>query len=642
MCGIAGFSGNFEPELLPKMIEAVAHRGPDDQGHFFQPQMNCGIAQARLSIIDLSNRAHQPMSNDEQTLHIVFNGEIYNFPELRKRLLESGYNFRSDSDTEVLLHLYAEKGVEMLAELNGVFAFAIIDRKNQQMFIARDHLGVKPLYIANTASGIVFCSEIKGLLACKELKRDIDAAAVNQHLAFIWCPGPRTMFKSVKKLGPGQACLIEKGKITRQWQYYSLPYNGERLDCGHDEILRMVETQLEKSVRMQLIADVPVGAFLSGGLDSSAIVAMMRKINPDKSIRCYSIGFDDDADNEGCPADLPYAEKVAEHLKVDLCKIQVTPEQLIERLAELIWFLDEPQADPAPVNAMFIAEQARRDGIKVLLSGAGGDDIFTGYRRHLAIKGDIIWNLVPAPLRRLLRKLAVKNIDVRNSTMRRLVKVLQYADLEPEQRLINYYKWSQDDLRRQLLSPEIAETAFAEATESALTQALEQISVEDDPINKMLFLDSRFFLPDHNLNYTDKTCMRYGVEARVPLLDPDLVALAAKIPTNFKQTFTQGKAIFKQSMEKYLPREVIYRPKTHFGSPLRRWVRHDLQPVIARLLNQQTLESRGLFSPTAVAQLLNDTNAGRVDGSYIILSLLCIEIWCQLFIDGTAYNRIKI
>jgi asparagine synthase (glutamine-hydrolysing) len=226
--------------------------------------------------------------------------------------------------------------------------------------------------------------------------------------------------------------------------------------------------------------------------------------------------------------------------------------------------------------------------------------------------------------------------------MRRLVKVLQYADLDQEQRLINYYKWSQDDLRRRLLSPEIVETAFADKTETALTQALQQISTEKDPINKMLFLDSRFFLPDHNLNYTDKTCMRYGVEARVPLLDPDLVALAAKIPTNFKQTFTQGKAIFKQAMEKYLPHEVIYRPKTHFGSPLRRWVRQDLQPVIARLLNRQTLESRGLFSAQAVSQLLQDTNAGKVDGSYIILSLLCIEIWCQLFIDGTPYNRIKI
>lgn len=642
MCGIAGFSGNFSRELLPKMLAAVAHRGPDDQGHLFQADMNCGIAQARLSIIDLSDNAHQPMSNEDNSLTIVFNGEIYNFPELREKLQANGHRFKSQSDTEVLLHLYEDEGPKMLSQLNGIFAFAMIDRKRRQMFIARDQLGVKPLYLATTSAGIMFCSEIKGFLPCPGLSKELDAMAINRHLAFIWCPGPRTMFRNVKKLGPGEACLIEDGKIVRQWQYYQLPYDGKRMPQSREEIQNLVEQQVETAVRRQLIADVPVGAFLSGGLDSSAIVAMMRKLQPAKPIRCYSIGFADDADNEGCPPDLPYAEKVAQHLQVDLCKIVVKPEQLIERLAELIWFLDEPQADPAPVNAMFIAEQARKDGIKVLLSGAGGDDIFTGYRRHLAIKSDGFWNLIPRPLRKLVKNLATKNIDVRNSNMRRLVKVLQYADLEPQQRLINYYKWSQDELRRQLLSPEIAAAAFAEKTEQPLTAALEQISLENDPINKMLFLDSRFFLPDHNLNYTDKTCMRYGVEARVPLLDPDLVKLAAQIPTGFKQTFSQGKAIFKQAMEKYLPREVIYRPKTHFGSPLRRWVRHDLQPIIARLLDRQTLQRRGLFSPEAVMQLIKDDSEGRIDGSYIILSLLCMEIWCQLFVDAVPYQQIKI
>ncbi len=642
MCGIAGFSGNFSPDLLSEMLDAIAHRGPDDRGSFFQPDMQAGIAQARLAIIDLTENAHQPMSNEDDSIHIVFNGEIYNFPELGKQLIEKRHVFKSSSDTEVLLHLYEDEGPKMLSHLNGVFAFAIIDQRGRRLFLARDQLGVKPLYLAFTQAGVMFCSEIKGFLPYSRLSREIDPAAVNQHLAFIWCPGPRTMFKQVKKLGPGEACLIVDGKIVEQWQYYRLPYDGNRLKASHDEIRQMVAGQVETAVKRQLISDVPVGAFLSGGLDSSAIVAMMRKLQPKKQIRCYSIGFSDEADNEGCPPDLPYAEKVAKHLNVDLCKIEISPQQLIERLAELIWFLDEPQADPAPVNAMFIAEQARRDGIKVLLSGAGGDDIFTGYRRHLAIKADRAWNLMPLQLRKWLKNLAVTRLDVRNSNLRRLVKVLQYADLDPEQRLINYYKWSSDELRQSLLSESHASLAFCENTERALLNALQEIKDEPSPINQMLFLDSRFFLPDHNLNYTDKTCMRYGVEARVPLLDVDLVKLAGQIPTGMKQTFSHGKLIFKQAMENYLPHEVIYRPKTHFGSPLRRWVRNELQPAITGMLSRSNIESRGLFNYPTVAKLIEDDCCGRIDGSYVILSILCIEIWCRLFIDGVSYQQIKI
>ncbi|MDN5280682.1 MAG: hypothetical protein PWR01_4647, partial [Clostridiales bacterium] len=590
MCGIAGFSGAFSRELLESMISALDHRGPDDRGIYFEPACKTGIAQARLSIIDLSANAHQPMSNEDDSLKIVFNGEIYNFHELRQNLLNRGHKFKSRSDTEVLLHLYEEEGENMLSLLNGVFAFALFDKNRNQLFIARDQLGVKPLYLAQTGSGVLFSSEIKGLLPCKELGRDIDPVAVNRHLAFIWCPTPRTMFKNVSKLAAGEACILSEGKIIKKWIYYNLPYNGTGSKLSQEELTESVENLVANAVKRQLVSDVPIGAFLSGGLDSSAIVAMMRKHMPDQKIRCYSIGFDDEADNEGCPQDLPYAEKVAKHLNLDLCKIVVQPEQLIERLAELIWFLDEPQADPAPVNAMFIAEQARKDGIKVLLSGAGGDDIFTGYRRHLAMKTDFVWNLIPAPLRKLLKTLGTRTLDVRNSTMRRMVKVLQNADLNQQQRLFSYYKWSQDKLRYDLLADSIKEEAFAELTEQPFINGLETIAAETDAINQMLFLDTKFFLPDHNLNYTDKTCMRYGVEARVPLLDIDLVNAATSIPVDFKQTFTQGKAIFKKAMEKYLPHEVIYRPKTHFGAPLRRWVHNDLQAMILRLLNRETIE----------------------------------------------------
>ena len=622
------------------MVAAISHRGPDDQGTFFSEDRHTGLGHARLSIIDLSSDAHQPMTNEDRSLWLVFNGEIYNFAGLRRELIDHGHRFASRSDSEVLLHLYEERGYEMLPLLNGIFAFAIFDSRKNTLFIARDHLGVKPLYIAETSNGIAFSSEIKGLLPCPGLDRRIDMQAVNAHLAYIWSPAPLTMFRGVRKVLPGGACLIENGRISRQWQWYNLPYDGSRLDLDFEQTARQLAEHLETAVKSQLVADVPVGAFLSGGLDSSAIVAMMRRLMPEAPIRCYSIGFGDDREVEGCPADLPYAIKVARHLKVDLEAIRIAPEQLLARIGELIWFLDEPLADPAPVNAMIIAKKAREDGVKVLLSGAGGDDIFSGYRRHLAIRSEALWSWLPGSIRSLAGRIASAHADVRNPWARRLVKVLQNAHLSDDERLLAYYQWSSDCLRKNLFNPDARE--LAKPADELLRKALLTIPGEHEPLNKMLFLDSRFFLPDHNLNYTDKTCMRYGVEARVPLLDPDLVAFASRIPTSYKQTLTTGKAVFKKAMEPFLPHEVIYRRKTAFGAPLRRWIQNDLREIISRLLAPEVIKSRGIFAPDAVSRLINDNQSGRIDGSYTIFSLLCIEIWCQLFVDGTPYGQIKI
>jgi asparagine synthase (glutamine-hydrolysing) len=530
----------------------------------------------------------------------------------------------------------------MLKKLNGIFAFAIFDKKTSELFLARDGLGVKPLYIGETNKGILYSSELKALLCCPDLSKELDPQSLNRYLTFIWCPSPGTMFKKVKKLEPGHACIIKQGKIIKKWEWYNLPYDGKRLEGTEDEIAAMLTQHLEKAVERQLVADVPVGAFLSGGLDSSSIVAMMRKLHPDQRFKCYSIGFEDGEDVEGCPADLPYAELAAKHLHVDLEKITVTPDQLIERLAELMWFLDEPQADPAPVNAMFIAEKARNDGIKVLLSGAGGDDIFTGYRRHVAISTEKYWNWMSPKALKKLHSLSLKIGDVRNPWVRRIRKLLENAYLPFEDRLIGYFKWSSDETRAGLLNPELFANNPLEAPELPLKQSLLTISDEKDPINQMLYLDSKFFLVDHNLNYSDKTCMRYGVEARVPFLDPDLVKFAAAIPTGMKQKGKIGKAIFKKAMEPYLPHNLIYRPKTGFGAPLRKWIRNDLKDLIAQLLSESALKKRGLFNPKAVKTLIDDDLNGRIDGGYTILSILCIEIWCQLFLDGISYTDIKI
>lgn len=266
MCGIAGYNGHFDRSLLPEMVAAISHRGPDDQGRYFSSDQQTGLGHARLSIIDLSPDGHQPMTNENQSLWLVFNGEIYNFAGLRDQLAAQGHRFSSRSDSEVLLHLYEEHGPEMLPLLNGVFAFAIYDTIKKTVFIARDHLGVKPLYIAEMSDGTAFCSELKGLLPCPHLCRELDMQAVNAHLAFIWSPSPTTMFKGVKKLPPGHACLIENGRISRQWQWYNLPYDGSRNDLSFSQNAEKLQELIEEAVRRQLVADVPVGAFLSGGL----------------------------------------------------------------------------------------------------------------------------------------------------------------------------------------------------------------------------------------------------------------------------------------------------------------------------------------------------------------------------------------
>jgi len=400
MCGIVGFQGPFHAELLQQMTDAVAHRGPDGEGTVMlqvEGQAPTGLGHRRLAIIDLSRAGLQPMTvvadaggGMRSGLTLVFNGEIYNYRELRAQLVAAGHRFLTETDSEVLLHLYERDGLRMLERLNGIFAFAIHDARGVgrpdgvacgALFLARDQLGVKPLYYAQSAAGFLFGSEIKALICDPQLSRQIDPIALHQLLAYLWTPAPRTMLAAVRKLEPGAAMIIDQGQIRRHWLYYTLPYDGSRDARPAAQIAQELGERVADAVRRQLVADVPVGAFLSGGLDSSAIVAMMRREWPDRRITCFSIRIAQGMDSEGNPADLPYARRVARHLAVDLQEVLVEPSS-IERLEEMVNLLDEPQADPAPINALLIAERARAMGIPVLLSGAGGDDIFSGYRRH--------------------------------------------------------------------------------------------------------------------------------------------------------------------------------------------------------------------------------------------------------------------
>ncbi len=438
MCGIAGFSGRYDEALLERMNTALAHRGPDDSGVFIDEEHSVGLAHRRLSIIDLSPRGHQPMWDCTDTVAIVYNGEIYNFAELRRELVKDGYSFRSDSDTEVILNLYLRDGEKILERLNGIYAFAIWDTRTETLFIARDGLGVKPLYYAETSRGMVFASELKALLQDSCIDRTIDARAVRDHLLYLWCPSPRTMLRSVQKLEPGCALQVRDGQVVRRWRFYDLPYDQDFVDWPSGDAVVQVRKSLTRAVERQLIADVPVGAFLSGGLDSSSIVALAQRKIVGRKLQCFTIGFKGrDAQIEGMAADLHYARRVAEHVGVDLETVWVGSE-MVDELPRMIFHLDEPQADPAPINALFISRLAREHDIKVLLSGAGGDDIFTGYRRHYAHQLERYWAWLPLSVRKELKRLS-ERIAPTGEWSRRLSKALRYSDLDGDDRIESYF-----------------------------------------------------------------------------------------------------------------------------------------------------------------------------------------------------------
>lgn len=630
MCGIIGYSGRFDATALRAGLAAIRHRGPDDAGVFVDEYAGVGLGHARLSIIDLSPLGHQPMAGLDGEVQVIFNGEIYNYRELRRELESKGHCFRGHSDTEVLLHLYLQEGEAFLTRLNGIFALAIFDRRSGRLLIARDALGVKPLYVTTNARGLAFASEIKGLLALVPEARDIDVVALHRYLSFLWCPGEGTPLRDVRKLGPGEALAVRNGLIERRWTWYQLPVaRNVPGNIGEAAAVQGTAAAVRTAVHRQLVADVPVGAFLSGGLDSSAVVAFAREAAP--GIRCFTINAHGGAE-EGATDDLPYAREVARHLDVPLDVVDIDAGRMAADIERMVVQLDEPLADPAPLNVLYICQLARSHGIKVLLSGAGGDDLFTGYRRHRALELERLWSWLPAAARSGIER-AASRLDKRRAWARRLAKMTSGAALAGDERIANYFRWASEPGLLALYAPAVRQSIAGQAAAEPLLAFLDRLPDSAPRLERMLAIEQRFFLADHNLLYTDKMSMAVGVEVRVPLLDLELVEFAARIPPRFKQRGSVGKWVFKKAMEPHLPRHVIHRPKSGFGAPLRRWMRHDLRPLVGDMLGRDSIVRRGIFDPDAVAALIRANDSGTVDASYTLLSLTAIEIWCRHFLD---------
>lgn len=630
MCGIAGYLAGYSPDVATAMAKLIAHRGPDDEGLFFDADARLALVHRRLSIIDLSGAGHQPMTDPSGRFTICYNGEVYNYRELKVELEGAGVRLRGHSDTEVVLALFARSGAACFARLNGIFALAIWDSHQRSLILARDGIGVKPLYLCETGRGVAFASEIKAFLALPDMDTVLDPLAAISYLTYLWTPGERTMLQSVKKLDPGTWLKIGADGRRESGTFYRLPLPRPNRNLSDADVIAGTECALRTAVDRQMVADVDVGAFLSGGLDSSAIVAFARK-KAHRRLQCFTIAYEEGAANDEIVPDLPYARRAAEYLDVDLHEVKVGA-FTAEDFERLVYQLDEPQADPAAISSYYIAGLARSCGIKVLLSGTGGDDLFTGYRRHIAADWDVVWSRTPAGARSAIARSAAL-MPGHSAIARRMRKVLSGIAGSADQRIAGMFEWFPAEGAASLLAK--APPGAAAAVRAPMLEALAGLDSRS-AVDRMLRLDQKFFLTDHNLNYTDKTGMAEGVEIRVPFLDPDLVAWAAELPADAKIRRGVTKWALRKAMESHLPHDIIYRPKSGFGVPMRSWLRTTMRPLLEELTDPRTVQTRGLFDAAAVSRLKEDTLGGRVDGAYTLLGVMAIELWLKRFATGAT------
>jgi asparagine synthase (glutamine-hydrolysing) len=636
MCGILGVIGNDSKDVLNRMMPFLKHRGPDSQGIY--NHQNLSLGHHRLSILDLSSAGHQPMHSSDGRYTIIFNGEIYNHLDIRNEIKDK-YSFISTSDTETILYGFAEFGQEIFNRLNGIFALAIFDRDKNEIVLARDQLGVKPLYYYAKDNHFIFASELKALLASGVVDKSIDLKSVYNYLTLLWSPGEGTPLSFVKKLEPGHLIKFKLSSpsdfsITK---YFDLVFDSTiHSQVSDEELFERFEDLLVKGIRRQLLSDVPVGYFLSGGLDSSAVVALARRFKVGERPTCFTISSQQGANYEGFANDLTYARKLSKLYDLQLVEVEGDYD-VASSFDKMIYSLDEPQADLAPLHVYNISQKAKEMGFKVLLGGAGGDDILSGYRRHQLLRFNSFIDLIPESIRSSISNLSGE-LPVSYPALRRLKKLLSGIGENRYTRMANSFLWLSSSAARSLFSAQSQVELSMFDPRQTFSDLLSKIPDEKSDLNKMLYWEMKTFLPDHNLTYTDKMSMAHGVEARVPLLDLEFVKFCNSLPPRLKLNGLTTKYIFRQVMRKYIPTRIIDRPKSGFGAPVRKWINKDLSPLILDYLSPSRINNRGIFDSVAVQSLITDTKNGKRDGAYSILSLLSLESWFSQFVDSTNLN----
>lgn len=621
MCGIYGRIELAASRIVPRdadrlALDAIRHRGPDDQGTWYGAGVCLGMR--RLSVIDLVT-GHQPIFNEDGTVAVVFNGEIYNFQEVRRELEARGHRFATSSDTEVIVHGWEEWGEAIADRLNGMFAFAVADERAQTVWIVRDRLGIKPLYYRHEPGRqLLFASEIKALLAHPDVPREIDRIGLLNFLAYGHAVAPSTMYRGVSKLPPGSALRIERGRVTERAWWQPVP---GAVDTGvsEEEWTRRLRALLEDSVRRQMIADVPVGAFLSGGVDSSAVVALMAR-NTDRRVQTFAVGFEYGAYNE-----LPDARRVAEHLGTEHHEILVAAPQLLEALQTLVYHFDEPFGDAACFPTYLVSKLARQH-VTVVLTGEGGDELFGGYRRYAADE----W------LRRLAPVLGavgpVLEPIVRTlPRFRRVKKLMDAARLRDDAvRYSSLLRVFTDDMLAEML-PGGGGGDFDPT--APYRQHMTHASGADY-INRLMYADLKTWLPDTYLEKVDKTSMAVSLEARVPLLDHRLVELSMRIPGHLKIARGVTKRIFKRAVADLLPETTLRKPKRGFSVPTDLWFRGELRQFAFDVLFDRRTRQRGCFQPDAVERLWRDHQDGREVRDAHLWLLMNFELWARRYLDA--------
>jgi len=634
MCGIYGvieFSPSGAPlqPVLDRLSSVIPHRGPDDQGSYLGRGVALGMR--RLSIIDVAG-GHQPISNEDETVWIVQNGEIYNFQELRASLKSKNHVFRTNSDTEVMVHLYEDEGPAFLNRLRGMFALALWDAKRQRLLLARDRIGEKPLYVRRDANRLHFASELKSILQAEGVPRRLNPIALQEYLALGYVPAPLTMLEGIEKLLPGHYLLIDKNGVEDH-QYWDVPFDQVE-HRSEAEWIELIREKLLSTIKMQMVSDVPLGAFLSGGIDSSTIVAAMARAT-NRPVKTYSIGYEgkDNYYNE-----LPFAGIVAKAFGTDHHEIVVRPE-VSELLPKLVWHLDEPIADSACLTTFLVARLARQS-VTVILSGVGGDELFGGYRRYL---GDSItgwYKLLPESLRKSWLPALFKRIPQDRGTAwkdyaRYGAAFVKSAALEPAERYMSYVTLLSPKMQRELLTTQAMNGG--DGCSSTLRRYFDRCT-EKDSLNRIIYADLKTSLPDDLLALTDRMSMAASVECRAPLVDFELVEMASRMPSSLKVRGLTLKYLLKKAVAPWIPREVIARKKRGFGAPIGSWIRSDLQPLVNDMLSEAQVRRRGLLQWPAVESLLRAHQEQRNDNTDPVFALVALEAWCRIYLDGQDWK----
>ncbi|NML20611.1 asparagine synthase (glutamine-hydrolyzing) [Pseudoflavitalea sp. G-6-1-2] len=633
MCGLAGFINFPEAEKIVRQANKIQqHRGPDGQHQWIEG--NIAFAHQRLSIIDLNGRADQPLIKGN--LVIIFNGEIYNYQELKDHLLQlvPDIQFKTTSDTEVLLELYRYKKEECLNMLTGMFSFAIFDTETGILFIARDHLGIKPLFYTQIGNQFAFSSELKTLVRLPGFDKTINLTSLAGAMNYLWVPGSITMFEHAHKLPPAHCMTIDtkNEKISPViQQYWKLPQTKDE-QLSESQLIEKLDECMQATIARHMIADVPVSCFLSGGLDSSLISVMASKHI--EKLSTYTIATtDEDKKAEQMPEDEMYARKLAKEFSFDHHEILINAD-IVGDLKSMVYTLDEPIGDPAAINTWLICKEARSKGVKVLLSGMGADEIFFGYRRQKAtlIAGN--YRKLPSFIRKIIsgtvRLLPVK-IGSKGVKLTRWAKrFLSFADLPVEESYMRSYSYYDQSELQQLFKCDISQSyTWLRNQHSTFFNQFRK----GELINQICHTDLHMFMQGLNLSYTDKASMAASVEVRVPFIDRLVVETAMNMPGSIKYKNKQSKYILKKVAEKYLPQDIIYRPKASFGAPIRSWISGDLQPLVNDLLSQSSVNKRGIFNYDYISKLIENDRSGKEDNAYRLYQLLTVELWFRNFVD---------